>query len=329
MRILITGGTGFIGKLIVGHLLQTGCIRLEGRQSRPIENITLFDTSQSEGIPSDPRVHLIAGDLGDSAAVERATRGVDLVWHLAAVVSAGAEADFDLGIRVNIKGLLTLLEALRSLAHRPRLVNASSFAVFGGELPAVVTDHTAVTPKSSYGMQKAVGELLVADYSRRGYVDGRSLRLPTIAVRPGRPNLAASTFVSSIVREPLSGKVVVCPVREETMVYVASPRMALASMIRAMELSEESIGSERTIPLPGITVSVGEIVTALVRVAGAEAARRISWEADPKIQCIVDGWPTHVHAERARALGFQSDTDIDSIIRAHIEDELQPGSTCG
>ncbi len=324
MRILITGGTGFIGKRIASHLLREGSLQLEGEQPRPIEKITLFDAFPLENVPQDARIELATGDLNDAAAVARVTADADLVWHLAAVVSCGAEADFDLGMRTNIDGMMVLLEALRSRHCRPRLVFSSSFAVFGGELPPVVADQTAPTPKSSYGMQKAVGELLVADYSRKGFIDGRSVRLPTITVRPSKPNKAASSCFSSIVREPLAGQRAVCPVHRETQVYVASPRMALASMMRAMQLSDRTIGAERTIPLPGITVSVGEIIAALERAAGPEAIARISWEPDADIQRIVDSWPVRVHAARAAALGFAGDTDFDSIVRAHIEDELIP-----
>ncbi len=324
MNILITGGTGFIGKRVANRLLQENTFQLEGEQPRVIEKIILFDAAAGENVPQDPRIDLVIGDLRDAATVGRITQNVDLVWHLAAVVSAAAEADFDLGMQANIHGLMILLEALRALPSRPRMVNASGFAVFGGELPEVVTDQTALTPKSSYGTQKAIGELLVADYSRKGFIDGRTLRLPTITVRPGKPNKAASSFVSSIVREPLVGKNAVCPVGKETLVYVSSPRSALQSMLLAMQLSEKTIGAERTIPLPGITVSINEIVAALERAGGREAVERISWEPDAEIQRIVESWPSRVEAARGTALGFQSDTNFDEIIRAHIEDELSP-----
>lgn len=324
MKILITGGAGFLGKRLAKHLLQSGVFQLDGKEPHNIEKITLFDASPRENLPEDSRIEFDAGDISDHAAVERAAEGADLCWHLAAVLSGGAEAEFDLGMRVNVSGMLVLLEILRAAHSRPRLVSTSSVAVYGSNTARLVTDQTPLTPQSSYGTQKAIGELLVADYSRKGFIDGRSVRLPTITVRPGKPNRAASGFASSIVREPLSGVATVCPVRKESQMYVASPRMAVESLVRAMQLSDASLGTERSILLPGITVSVAEMVDALERVAGHEAAGRISWEMDPMVQRLVDSWPTHVRAERAMALGFQADPDFDSIIRAHIEDELMP-----
>ena len=202
MRILITGGTGFIGKQLAQRLADLNTLTLEGEAPRTIERIVLFDAFAGEDVPNDPRIELVTGDVADPEVIARVTDGVDLVWHLAAVVSSAAEADFDLGMQVNLHGLMLLLETLRKQGTAPRLVYASGFAVFGGKLPEVVDDNTVLTPQSSYGMQKAVGELLVADYARKGFVDGRVLRLPTVAVRPGKPNKAASTFFSSIIREP-------------------------------------------------------------------------------------------------------------------------------
>jgi nucleoside-diphosphate-sugar epimerase len=324
LRILITGGTGFIGKRIARHLLNAGLFQLEGEAPREIAKIILFDAFPGEDVPTDARIEVRIGDIDDRETVVEITRDVDLVWHLAAVVSSAAEADFDLGMQVNLYGLLNLLEALRARTTRTRLVYASGFAVFGGELPPVVTDATAPAPKSSYGIQKAIGELLVADYSRRGFVDGRTLRLPTITVRPGKPNKAASTFVSSIIREPLNGHRAVCPVRPDTIVYISSPRRALDAMLHAMHLDDATIGAERTLPLPGLTVSVAGMVESLARAGGVEAAGLIDWVPDAQVQRIVESWPTHVEAARASALGFHADPDFDAIVRAHIEDEAVP-----
>jgi D-erythronate 2-dehydrogenase len=237
------------------------------------------------------------------------------------VVSAAAEADFDLGMRVNLEGTRLLLEAARQKGNRPRFVFASSCAVYGGELPPTITDETHLTPQSSYGAQKAASELLVNDHGRKGFLDSRSLRLPTIVVRPGRPNKAASTFASSIVREPLNGEEAVCPVSRETAMYVLSPRRVVDAFIRAMELPAEALGSNRTLLLPGLTMTVAEMVEALERVAGAKVASRIRFERDPQIERIVHSWPARFAAERARGLGFERDSDLQEIIRQHIEDE--------
>src|SRR4051794_40199574 len=224
MRVLITGGSGFIGRRLAAALLRSGTVTVDGAAPRPIERITLFDSVAGAECPQDERVECVTGDIADRTAVERVTAEADLVWHLAAVVSAAAEADFELGYQVNVDGTRTLLDALRKTGRRPRVVFASSFAVYGGDLPSVVGDEFHPVPQSSYGTQKAIGELLVADYSRKGFVDGRSLRLPTIVVRPGKPNKAASSFASSIIREPLAGQEVVCPVGQETAIYILSPR---------------------------------------------------------------------------------------------------------
>jgi nucleoside-diphosphate-sugar epimerase len=320
MRILITGGTGFIGKQLAQRLLDLHSLTLEGQAPRPIERIVLFDAFAGEDVPNDARIERVTGDIADPKVVARVTDGVDLVWHLAAVVSSAAEADFDLGMQVNLHGLMTLLETLRKQGNTPRFVYASGFAVFGGKLPEVVDDDTVLTPQSSYGMQKAVGELLVADYARKGFVDGRVLRLPTVVVRPGKPKKAASTFFSSIIRDPLVGQPAVCPVRPDTQVYLTSPRRVVESMLHAMTLSPQTLGNERIIPLPGVTTTVADMVSALQRVAGVEVAKLIRWEPDATLQRIVESWPSQVEAPRARALGFSADADFDAIVRAHIED---------
>lgn len=321
LRVLITGGTGFIGKRLARQLLDQPTLALEGEAPREIGKVTLLDAFPDDDLPDDPRLDVRIGEIDDSALLEELTREVDLVWHLAAVVSSAAEADFDLGMRVNLHGLLALLEVLRAQPKPARLVYASGFAVFGGPLPKVVVDDTLPTPVSSYGIQKAIGEMLVNDYSRRGFVDGRTLRLPTIAVRPGKPNKAASTFVSSIIREPLVGDRAVCPVTPETPVYITSPRRVLDAMLHGMTLDAERLGQSRTIPLPGLTVTIAEMVEALERVAGPAAGELIEWREDAEIQRIVASWPSRVEASRAAELGFHADGDIESIIRAHVEDE--------
>jgi D-erythronate 2-dehydrogenase len=271
----------------------------------------------------DRRVASIAGDITDPAAVRQAIRDdVGGVFHLAAIVSANAEEDFDLGMRVNLEGTRNVLEACRALPQPVRLVFASSVAVYGGDMPDALDDGTILTPQTSYGAQKAIGELLLNDYSRKGFVDGRALRLPTIVVRPGRPNRAASTFASSIIREPLAGQEAVCPVERDAAMYILSPRRVVDALIRAFELPPEAFGVTRMLTLPGIAVSIGAMVDALREVAGERVAARVKWQPDPIIQKIVAGWPAAFDARRARAMGFEADPDFASIIRAHIEDEL-------
>ena len=321
MHVVITGAAGFIGKKLAGALLARGALETaSGRQQ--IERLTLFDVTR-EGLAEDPRVHAMAGDITDLAAVHQAIRDdVGGVFHLAAIVSANAEEDFDLGFRVNLDGTRNVLEACRALNEPARLVFASSVAVYGGEMPEVLDDDTILTPQTSYGMQKAAGELLLNDYGRKGFVDGRALRLPTIVVRPGKPNKAASTFASSIIREPLAGQEAICPVERDAEMYILSPRRVVEALIHAFELPAEAFGMTRMLTLPGITASISAMVDALATVAGERVVQRIRWQPDPVIQKIVAGWPARFDARRARAMGFQADADMTEIVRAHLEDEL-------
>jgi nucleoside-diphosphate-sugar epimerase len=322
MHVVITGGAGFIGKKLAKALLQRGALETtSGRQT--IEKLTLLDVIETEGLPDDPRLTIVAGEITDLAEVHKVIKdSVGGVFHLAAIVSANAEEDFDLGIRVNLEGTRNVLESCRALPEPARLVFASSVAVYGGDMPEVLDDGTILTPQTSYGAQKAIGELLLNDYSRKGFVDGRALRLPTIVVRPGKPNKAASTFASSIVREPLAGEEAICPVTREAAMYILSPRRVVEALIRAFELPAEAFGATRMLTLPGITISIGEMVDALAEVAGERVAARVRWQPDPVIQKIVAGWPAAFDARRARAMGFEADRDFAEIIRAHVEDEL-------
>jgi nucleoside-diphosphate-sugar epimerase len=318
MRVLITGGAGFLGKKLARRLLERG--ELLGRR---IEAITLFDLFPAEDIPADPRITVVANDITRPGVMLDLLRpGYDAVYHLAAVVSGAAEADMDLGYAVNLDGTRHLLDAVRAFARKPRLVFASSCAVFGGALPDVLGDDTPLTPQTSYGAQKAMGELMVADFHRKGLLDGRSLRLPTICIRPGKPNKAASTWASSIFREPLAGQEAVCPVTADAAMFLLSPRRVIDALVRAMELPSEELGTTRHVNLPGTTYTVAEMVTALERVAGKAVTARIRWEPDPVIQKIVAGWPQRFSTPRAERLGFTADASLEEIVRQHIEDEL-------
>ena len=315
MRVVITGGCGFLGRRVALRLLER----------RDVDELVLFDNAPSAlPFPEDPRLRLVTGDIADRETVVRVvTPGTNSVFHLAAVVSGEAEADTDLGYRVNLEGTRAVLDACRALGTCPRVVFASSLAVYGGALPPAVGDDTALTPQTSYGTQKAIGELLVNDYSRKGFVDGRAVRLPTVVVRPGRPNRAASTFASSIIREPLAGREAVCPVSPDTIMALVSPRRIVAGLLRAHDLPGDAFGASRSLQLPGFSVAVGEMSAAVRRAGGPGAYARIRWEPDPLIQRIISGWPQRLAAPRAEALGFSADRGIDEVVRAFIEDDLE------
>ncbi len=323
MRIVITGGCGFLGRRVAIRLLEKGC------GLGPVDELVLFDNAPpASALPEDKRLTLVTGDIADPDTVARliaapdSDGGTDAVFHLAAVVSGQAEADTDLGYRVNLDGTRAVLDACRALGSSPRLVFASSLAVYGGALPPVVGDDTALQPQSSYGTQKAIGELLVNDYSRKGYVDGRVLRLPTVVVRPGLPNRAASTFASSMIREPLTGRDAVCPVSPDTVMALASPRRIVEGLVRALDLPGDAFGASRSLQLPGFSVAVGDMAAALRQAGGAAAHARIRWEPDPAIQAIISSWPRALASPRAEALGFGRDSGIDEVIQAFIEDDL-------
>jgi nucleoside-diphosphate-sugar epimerase len=323
MHVLITGGAGFLGQRLARKILEQG--RLTGSDGRgaAVERLTLVDVVPANDF-GDARVKSVVGDIADAALVrELVGPDVGSVFHLAAIVSGQAEADFDLGMRINLDATRLLLEACRAQATRPKFVFTSSVAVYGGALPAVVQDATALNPRSSYGMEKAVGELLVNEYSRRGFIDGRVLRLPTISVRPGKPNKAASSFASGIIREPLNGEEAVCPVAPETRLWLLSPRGAIRALLRGHEIDAEALGDSRTLNLPGVSVSVAEMVEALRRAGGDAAVARIRWERDAVVERIVGSWPAAWDAGRARALGLEGDADFDAVVKAYVEDDLK------
>jgi D-erythronate 2-dehydrogenase len=316
MRIVITGGAGFLGQRLARQLLERGSLT-----GGSIEELILLDRAAAPGL-SDPRLSFVEGDIADPAVLAQAIDGrIDAVFHLAAVVSGQAEADFDLGMRVNVEASRLLLETCRATGRRPRVVFTSSVAVYGGDLPSLVRDDTALKPHSSYGAQKAMAELLLGDYSRKGFVDGRVLRLPTISVRPGRPNQAASSFASGIIREPLNGEAAICPVPLGTRLWLLSPRSAVAALIAGHELDGAALGDNLAVNLPGLSVTVAEMIAALTRVAGPEIAARIRHQPDATITRIVGSWPAAWDATRAESLGFSGDASFDAVIRAHVEDQ--------
>jgi D-erythronate 2-dehydrogenase len=290
----------------------------------------LLDVATPRDI-ADPRLRVLTGNIADPSVVAAALDDeTDSIFHLAAIVSGQAEAEFDLGMQINFEATRLILERARRNENRPRVVFTSSVAVFGAPLPPVVQDDTAAVPQGSYGAQKLMCELLVHDYSRKGFIDGRALRLPTISVRPGKPNKAASSFASGIIREPLAGQEAVCPVPPETVMWLMSPRTAIENLVHGHELEAERLGPSRIVNMPGLSVTVRDMVGALERVAGPEASRRVRWEPDPAVIRIVSSWPGRFATPRAQALGFQADRSFEDIVRAHVADTTtaaapQPG----
>ena len=321
MHILITGAAGMIGRKLVARLVAAGALN-----GKPIDKLTLIDVAA----PQKPQgftgnVETSAADIADAAAARAAVTGrPDVIFHLAAVVSGEAELDFEKGVHVNLDGSRALIEAIRATGdgYRPRLVFTSSIAVFGAPFPESIADDFHLTPLTSYGTQKAIVELLLADYTRRGFLDAIGIRLPSIVVRPGRPNKAASGFFSSIIREPLAGEEAVLPVEDSVLHWHASPRAAVAFLIHAAGVDRERLGSRVNLTMPGVCCTVAEQIAALRRIAGDKVAARIRREPDPLVARIVAGWPSRFDPRRALALGFQAEASFDEIIRVHIADEL-------
>ena len=325
MRVVITGGAGFLGSRLARSILERGKLTDASGALRTVEKLILIDVAPAS--LSDPRVEIVTGDLADRALIERAiTSATDSVFHLAAVVSGQAEAEFDTGMHVNLDATRALLERCRGLARPPKFVFASSLAVFGGALPDPVRDDSPVTPQTSYGAQKAMGELMVYDMTRKGFIDGRSLRLPTVTVRPGKPNRAASSFASSIIREPLSGVDAICPVAPSTAAWITSPRSVIANLmtgheVAAAEFAKAGFAHTRSVNVPGLRIGVGKMIEALKSVAGDAVAARVKWQLDPAIDRIVATWPTNFAPVLGPALGMRADRDFEAIVRQYIEDE--------
>ncbi len=339
-NVVVTGGSGFLGSRLSRELLAgrgPGPLDVAGAGARPLTGLTLVDRAPPPAdVAADSRVSVIAGDLADlldpasgsnsrSGTDPRSARGAlasaDVIFHLAAAVSAECEADFDLGMRTNLAVTESLLATCRALGTNPVVVFASSVAVFGATaghpLPAVVDDHTLPSPQSSYGTQKLVAEYLLADYTRKGFLRGRTVRLMTVVVRPGRPNAAASGFLSAIIREPLAGQRATCPVDPGTEVAIASPARAIEGLLRAATSPESAWGGPAAVNLPSLTVTVADMVAALERAAGPPAGALIDWVPDPAVARIVTGWPARFRTDRAAGLGLAPDPDFDSIIAMH------------
>lgn len=326
MRVLITGGCGFLGVRLARTLLAAGGLCVAGSTNKPIDRITLLDRAEPpQDLRSHPTIDFLIGDLNQQLEHSASLlEGIDLIFHLAAAVSGECEADFDLGMRSNIDATRALLEAARRVGGAPMLIFSSSVAVFGGSpeqpLPATIEDDTLPTPQNSYGTQKFIGEQLVADYTRKGYINGRSVRLMTVSVRAGAPNAAASSFLSGIVREPLAGLRVQCPVSADTQVALASPSNAVAGLMRAVSAKPEEWGARIAVNLPALRVSVREMVAALGSVAGDAALELIEWKVDPKISAIVTSWPSRINASRARRLGLGADESFEAIVAQYIHE---------
>jgi nucleoside-diphosphate-sugar epimerase len=330
VNVLVTGGAGFLGSRLARDLLATGSLEVTGSGAQPLDRLAIADQAAVPAdLAADPRVTAVQGDLGGLLSPRTGPpggpgvlAGIDVIFHLAAAVSGECEADFDLGIRANLRATEALLAACRALGTSPLVVFASSLAAFGDSrdhrLPAVVGDQTLPNPQTSYGVQKVICEQLVADYTRKGFLRGRSLRLMTVCVRPGRPNAAASGFLSSIIREPLAGERAVCPVGPQTAAALASPAKTVQGLRRAAAADDESWGGRSAVTLPALTVTVEAMVAALAQVAGPKAPALIDWIPDPAIDRMMSGWAAGVQSDRAERLGLVPDPDFASIIEMHL-----------
>jgi len=319
--VVVTGGAGFLGSRLARELLAAGSLPVAGQAARPLSRLTLIDQAPAPpDLAADRRVSVIRGDLSDPGfdAARDVLSGAELIFHLAAAVSGECEADFDLGLRANLQSTQALLASSRALGTSPALVFASSVAVFGGSAQTVITDDTWPTPQTSYGTQKVMCEYLLADYTRKGFLNGRAVRLMTVSVRPGRPNAAASGFLSGIIREPLSGQRAVCPVDPRTEVALASPAKAIGALLCAATSSDQAWGGRTALTMPALTLTVADMAAALTRVAGPQVAALIDWIPDPTITRMVATWPARIRTDRAARLGLTPDPDFDSVIRAYL-----------
>lgn len=331
VNVVITGGHGFIGLMLLDKLLQAGEIAVAGNQPKTIGRITLSDITECHNeygieLLKDSRVRSVVGDLSSAATLKEVMSDApDVVYHLAAIVSGQAEEEFDLGLDINFQTSLRLFSACRQQGNKPSIIFSSSCAVYGGDLPKLIPDEHTPLPQTSYGAQKYMGEVLLTDYIRKGYVNGFALRLPTVIVRPGKPNRAASSFASGILREPLNGVEAVCPVPDTAGMWFTSPSCIVNNLVHALGLNNTPHSC--AIPLPGMTASVAQMLDALKDVAGADVVKRVTFKEDPVINTIVQGWPLELEATKAEALGFSKPADMQEIIREYIRDHLPAQAT--
>ncbi|MEQ9240184.1 D-erythronate dehydrogenase [Roseovarius indicus] len=322
MNILIIGGGGVVGQKLGRALAERGELR-----GQAIEKITLADINDPAPIDGGAvKVETVTCNIADPSSVEACvTADTDVIYLLAAIVSAHAEEDFDAGLSINLMGTLNVLQRARELGTKPVVVFTSSIAVYGGEVPDPIVDHSFLNPQTSYGAQKAMGELLLNDFSRKGFIDGRGFRLPTISVRPGKPNRAASSFMSSILREPLNGQEAVCPVEADFPHYYLSPRKCVENLIKGAEIAERDLGQNRCMMMPGRMWTIGQMIDAMTAVAGPEPATLIKWEPQPDIQAIVTGWRFDLRPEKAVTLGLSADESFEDNVRYYLEDDKPAG----
>jgi nucleoside-diphosphate-sugar epimerase len=312
MKILVTGAAGFLGSRLIRTLLST---------ASDADACSIVAADLTACPVADRRIDSRTGTITDEDFIDSIVDpDVGVVFHLAAALSGQSEAEFDVGMQINVDATRNLLEACRRLESAPRLVFASSVAVFGGALPDVVPEDTALLPQSSYGTEKAIAELMVGDYSRRGFVDGIACRLPTVAIRPGKPNSAMSSFVSGIIREPLAGIGSVCPVPLDTPLWVASPAVAVANLRHAAALPTSALDGKRAVTLPGLCVTPADLLASLERLAGPAARARVRCEPDERLMRVVCTWPGAFDVSRAFRLGFAGDADVDSLVRQFMDE---------